>query len=703
MGALRYPSVTAIRGRRNALVAENEVVVLHIVRRPVAFTLGLLVFSAMLATVPQVIAPEPALAAPNTFVTVAAGTPEEASIALNVRLPANYVEGQRYPTIFEISGYDGGSAEGGTLAKDFMIPEEIPEVPREDSRQLTDPFNGDYVTIHASVRGTGCSSGAFELFGWRAALDGKEIIDSWIVNQPWSNGDVGIVGHSYGGITGFMVAATQPEHLRGVSVSGLIDDMYRGIVYPGGVSNYGFPLLWTLGIRPAYDVAGGLLPGLVREEEADDDPQRQEMCANNEVMKNRVGMTDAVREGLSDMDNAWYQSHSLITYASKIKVPIHIVGAYQDEQTGPRGPTHLFEAVNNVPKRLIITNGDHNTETVAAWGADVIEQDRVAWLDHWIRGIDKGFGKVKKSLRGPNFPKSVTTFFEMHRDGSGNLVPNGRKDSANFPLPDTTWSNWYLHGDGTLSTAAASAGEAPRAYVSGTKRQFWNYQAGGDFGPPITTAEGPDELTWRSEPVTTNTAVVGPITATVLAQTTGTDTEFFVELVDEAPDGSITYLQRGLLRASHRAVDASRSDSVNGHIYRPYHPHTTREQITPLATTEYLIEVFPVGHVFRPGHRIAVKIHAPPFVDSYYVYLPRTAPGVNTIMPGSYITLPMVPLDGVTLGPELACGQQEAVRCVADPGEPVPVPVPVPTIPTLPPATLPPTDEIIPGVSLPTG
>ena len=44
---------------------------------------------------------------------------------------------------------------------------------------------------------------------------------------------------------------------------------------------------------------------------------------------------------------------------------MHITGAYQDEQTGPRGPTHLWEQVAGVPKRLVLTNGDHNTENPA--------------------------------------------------------------------------------------------------------------------------------------------------------------------------------------------------------------------------------------------------------------------------------------------------------------------------------------------------
>jgi len=682
------------------------VIATRALRRPLAALTGLLLSSAGLAIVPQVIAPTAAVAAPTGYVTLSDGT----SIAVNVRMPTDYVAGKRYPTIFEMSGYDGGSADGGTLMKDFglaPIAEQLPggsPLPVDDSRQLTDVFNNEYVTIHASVRGTGCSSGEFDIFSWRTALDGKEIIDGWIAQQPWSNGDVGIVGHSYGGITGFMVAAAQPQHLRGISVSGLIDDLYRGLVYPGGVSNYGFPLLWTLGVRPAYDVAGGLLPGIIRPEGPDDDPNRQEQCAQNVAFKSRTVTNDPVLQGLADTDSDWYRSRSLITYTDRIKVPIHIVGAYQDEQTGPRGPAHLFEAIQGVAKRLILTNGDHNTETIADSGASVIQQDRKAWLDQFVRGVNNGFGP----RRGPGRPpyRGVTTFFDMHQS-NGDLVPGGRKDSADYPLPDTQWTDWYLHGDGSLSPTKPGA-EPSLSYVSGTKRQSWSYQAGGDQGPPITTAEGPDELTYRAAPVTTNTAIAGPITATLFVQSTGTDTELFVDLIDEAPDGSHTYLQRGLLRASHRAVDVAASDKTpDGRIYRPFHPHTNPTQIVPGQTYEYTVEVFPVGHVLRPGHSLLVKVHAPPFVDSYYAYAPRSAPGVNTILHGpstpSRVMLPFVPLTGVNLGPELACGAHEAVRCVTNPeGQSGGTPTPsVPTVPTLPPATLPP--ATLPPATLPGG
>lgn len=600
----------------------------------------------------------PAAAAPTGFVTMSDGV----QIAVNVRMPDNYIPGVRYPTVFEMSGYDGGSADGGTLAKDLGLdPLGLPLVPVDDSRQLSEVFYREYVTVHASVRGTGCSTGEFDLFSWRSALDGKEIIDNWIPQQPWANGSVGIVGHSYGGITGFMVAATQPTHLKGASLSGLIDDVYRALAYPGGVSNYGFPLLWTGGIRPAYDIAGGLLPGILRPEGADDDPNRQEQCALNVLGKSRTVLNDPLLQGLQETDNEWYRARSLITYVDKVKVPIHIAAAHQDEQTGPRGPTHLYERVTGVPKRLVLMNGDHGTGSTASSGLPEVRADRKAWLDHWVRGVNGGFGNRQKPAT------SVTTFFEVHRNPAGTLVPNGRLDAKAFPYPQTTWTDWYLHGDGSVGAVAPTGPEASASYLSGSHRQSWSFQAGPSAGPPITTTDGPDELSYRSEPFEANMAVAGPIAATLFVQSATPDTEMFVSVIDEGPDGSRTYLQRGLLRASHRAIDESASEKTPaGRIYRPHRPHTNPTQIVPGETNEYLVEVWPVGHVFRPGHRLVIKVHAPPFVDSYYAYVPRSAPGVNTVLHGadhpSRIMLPVVPVP--PLGPEVPCGQQEAVRCI---------------------------------------
>jgi putative CocE/NonD family hydrolase len=608
-------------------------------RRTWSAAVALAILAALMLAVPR-----PAQAAPNGYVTMSDGT----SIAINVRMPDNFVEGKQYPTIFEMSGYDGGSATGRTISGDVADETGADFLPlQEDSRQLTQFFYEHYITIHASVRGTGCSGGEFDLFSWRSALDGREVIE-WIAQQPWSNGKVGLMGHSYGGITGFMITATQPPHLVASTLSGLIDDLYRGITYPGGVSNYGFPLIWTGGIRTFYDVGGGTAPGIVRTQ----DPQ----CMENLASHRRTALNDPIVQGLSDLDGDWWRSKSLATYADGIKVPIQISGAYQDEQTGPRFP-HLFELIHGVPKRMLMTNGDHGTQQ-----DPFIMAERVKWMDHWMRGVNGGFGKLAADR------SSVTTYLDMRNTENG-IAPSGRIDSKTFPLEKTEWTNYYLREDGGLSTQRPGESEGSDVYFSGSPRQAWSYQAGPTAGSEFTTPEGPDELTFRSEPVNKNTVIAGPITSNLFISSTSNDPEFFVQLIDEAPDGSRSYLQRGMLKGTHRALNLGMSDWDGNVLYRPFHPHTNPTPVTPGEINEYLIEVFPVGHVFRPGHRIVVKIHTPPVVDSFYAYLSRRVPGINTVLHDathpSRIMLPLQPVKpGASFGPEPTCGELHEVRCI---------------------------------------
>ncbi|HJR19925.1 MAG TPA: CocE/NonD family hydrolase, partial [Actinomycetota bacterium] len=200
---------------------------------------------------------------PDAFVTVSDGT----SIAISIVFPKSYDPANpgaiKYPTIYEMAGYENGSSsdEGRTFfgetadhfCEQFGRCFEPPLAGDSHAGTSAFRYDDDYVSVHAQLRGTGCSSGEFNLYSTRSALDGVEVIENWLVKQPWSNGKVGILGHSYSGATGFMIAAMYNsaqwkatgggKHLVAMTVSGMIDDIYRGITYPGGVSNYLFPPL----------------------------------------------------------------------------------------------------------------------------------------------------------------------------------------------------------------------------------------------------------------------------------------------------------------------------------------------------------------------------------------------------------------------------------------------------------------------------
>ncbi len=169
---------------------------------------------------------------PIQYVTVDDGT----QIAVRVFYPDGFDKTKKYPAMMTAEGYGGAGSP-------------------DDDTFVGDP---DYVVVAMSLRGTGCSSGQLSLFSDRSSKDGAFVIDNWIANQAWSNGEVGIYGHSYAGLTGFLIAAQHPTHLKAIAVSGLIDDFYRAILYAGGVPNPGFPILWGALLRPISEHQGNL-------------------------------------------------------------------------------------------------------------------------------------------------------------------------------------------------------------------------------------------------------------------------------------------------------------------------------------------------------------------------------------------------------------------------------------------------------------
>jgi putative CocE/NonD family hydrolase len=58
-----------------------------------------------------------------------------------------------------------------------------------------------YVHVIVSQRGTGESSGGFGFFDEQERQDLYDVVE-WAAEQPWSDGNVGMIGISYFAITG---------------------------------------------------------------------------------------------------------------------------------------------------------------------------------------------------------------------------------------------------------------------------------------------------------------------------------------------------------------------------------------------------------------------------------------------------------------------------------------------------------------------
>jgi putative CocE/NonD family hydrolase len=176
----------------------------------------------------------------------------------------------------------------------------------------------------------------------------------------------------------------------------------------------------------------------------------------------------------------------------------------------------------------------------------------------------------------------------------------------------------YLQPGGGLAFAAPPADAVPTEYVSDPARPVpyeprpnWN----ADYGKPTAIAEWrrwlvedqrfvdgrPDVATWRGEPLEERLTVRGPVEVALFAETTGTDADWVVKLIDVFPDDEPSSLEmsgyelmvsadifRGRYRESREAPRALEADRV----------------------LEYTIPLPPVDHTFRPGHRLMVQVQS---------------------------------------------------------------------------------------------
>jgi len=121
--------------------------------------------------------------------------------------PAQYGEGP-WPVIMEASPYHGTLADrSGTR----IFPDPVDA--EGNKLGLTGYFAPrGYAVVMVDLRGTGRSTGCLDHLGQKDASDLKIIVE-WAAGQPWSNGRVGMTGHSYVGSTPSAAAAQDPEGL----------------------------------------------------------------------------------------------------------------------------------------------------------------------------------------------------------------------------------------------------------------------------------------------------------------------------------------------------------------------------------------------------------------------------------------------------------------------------------------------------------
>lgn len=545
------------------------------------------------------------------YITTRDGT----TLSANVVLPSG--EGP-FPTVVEYSGYDPSNPANTTMPLLYT--------------------NLGFAYVGVNVRGTGCSGGSYRAFEAIQSIDGYDVIET-VAAQPWAQfNQAGMVGISYPGIQQLYVAQTRPPHLSAISPLSVIDDTYRGTLYPGGILNTGFAVSWA-NERDSQAEAYGQGWEQPRVDAGDT------ICAANQQLR----LQNADQLALIE-DNPFYSAEmgDPITpslFVHKINVPVFLAGAWQDEQTGGHFPAMLDDFTSSPQFYATMVNGTHTESlSLGVFGryADFLDlyvgrrvpTARKTFVAPILAQSLTGVGGLQlpqgTSYAGMSYLQAKKTYESaphvriLFEEGAANGQPAGsplprfEKSFTSWPIQRAEPTAWYLFPGGKLSPKPST--------VPAAKARVRGYQA--DPGAlPATTYTGPSSGIWQAEPdydwrqipagkglgwispvLKQNVVSIGTGSVDLWVRTAVADTDLEVTLSEVRPNGTEVYVQSGWLRASHRKIDAAQSTSI-------YPAHTDlasdARPLPPGTFTKVRIALFPFAHPFRAGSRLRITVDAP--------------------------------------------------------------------------------------------
>jgi uncharacterized protein len=359
-----------------------------------------------------------------------------------------------------------------------------------------------YVAMSCDVRGTGWSGGVWQ--GLLSAVENQDNYEllAWMRGQPWSNGRLGQLGVSYGGMTAMRVAALNPPGLLAISPVSAQDDLYREDIYPGGIKS-------TPGTGDFWPVFTNAVSG------------------GRELSP--VTYAQYLEHPL--WDDFWKQI-SMWTKWNSLTVPILAIGGWNDTLVPGGAPANWIglDRAGHSRNYLIMGPWAH-----AATGepAPLPAGAQLAWFDHWL-----------KELPSAPLPSSVVTTYEEPAGGAG----RGWQEFPTWPPPRTRTVTFALTLDRKLGAVAGPAG--PASYTTLPTDE-------GDSGlndmgsiPPGERAD--QTLVFDTAPLVRDLVIAGQLIVDLKAALSYMDGNFKVVVYDVAPDGTATFLNEGYLKASHR-------------------------------------------------------------------------------------------------------------------------------------------------------
>ncbi|OJJ65150.1 hypothetical protein ASPSYDRAFT_39945 [Aspergillus sydowii CBS 593.65] len=458
-----------------------------------------------------------------------------------------------------------------------------------------------FAIVNVDARGAGDSDGSIVIMGKQEGEDGHDVIEE-LARMPWCNGSLGLAGNSHLGIVQWFIAATQPPSLKAIALWEACGDLYREQFVRGG----------------AWD--NGLFDLITRE-------------------------SIRGRHGLEDFKEMYRRCQTINAYwaekradLASIKIPTYIVASYSSF-VHTMGSIRGWLQVDTDHKWL---RWDPYQEWYDLWVEQESKDELAQFFGHYLKGEDNGWEKTPKlRMASLNF---------------GDKDPIYPIAASDFPLPETEYRQLFFTAENTLADSASPYGRVLE----------YNSESGtdpSDFVSFTHTFQQPARLIGLPKAVLyMSCRELDDMIIYVLIRKLDKDGKPMINInipwsaapyktaaaipKEEYSNLTIYYGPTGVLRASHRAIDASRSI----HPQYPFHPHDKVEKVTPGTVARLEIGLWAMGMDFDAGESLRVQVSGEyPLIKEYKgakVDLEVRNKGIHQVHVGgeapSHIILPFV-------------------------------------------------------------
>jgi putative CocE/NonD family hydrolase len=382
-----------------------------------------------------------------------------------------------------------------------------------------------YVVARVDIRGTGDSEGTLIPYEYSDIenADGDRVI-AWLAEQPWSSGNVGMFGISWGGFNSIHMAMRHPPALKAIIAVDATDDLYQDDVhFIDGIMHVDS---WEM----SQDLANAM-------------PGAPDYTIDEKYYAARFDRPPwMLTYKRQQRDGPFWDRTALKTRYEAIRIPSLLVGGWYDgyRDSIPRMLQHL-----SAPVKAIVGAWDHTYphEPYPKPGFE-FRHEAVRWFDQWLKGRDTGV------MREPRLAVYVR---DWHPPGPYLVTAPGRwRSEEGWPIARVRDRVLYPRPDRSLGETAPAVSAERLRYVPTT-----GVEAGGPvmwFGDVAPDQRPTDafSLVYDSPPLEADLEILGLPRAQLRVSADAAQADWFVRLNDVAPDGTVTLVAAAGQNGAHR-------------------------------------------------------------------------------------------------------------------------------------------------------